>query len=122
MKCCFSEGGQSCTLEAYDDYDYCEFHLKYFVENPWRKPNENNGGSSSYYELPRDCDTLQDVIFGQDMQWNQANIFKAAYRWDKKPDLEYNLNKIIWFAEDALRRLHEQDPNNPRGCNYETDD
>jgi hypothetical protein len=82
---------------------------------------QNNGGSSSYYELPKDCDTLQDVIYGQDMQWNQANIFKAAYRWDKKPDLEYNLNKIIWFAEDALRRLYEQDPNNPRGLTDDQD-
>lgn len=56
------------------------------------------------------------------MSWNQANIFKAAYRWDKKPDLEYNLNKIIWFAQDELKRLYESDPNNPRGCNYENDD
>lgn len=80
---------------------------------------KNNGGSSSYYELPQDCETLQDIIVKQKMDFTQGNIFKAAYRWDKKPDLEYNLNKIIWFAEDALKRLYEQDPNNPRGTSYE---
>lgn len=80
----------------------------------------NNGGSSSYYEIPSDCQTLQDIIVKQDMCFTQGNIFKAAYRWDKKPDLEYNLNKIIWFAEDALRRLYDKDPNNPRGCSDES--
>lgn len=88
--------------------------------NPPSKPpsSSNNGGSSSYYELPRDCNTLQDVIYKQGMTWNQANIFKAAYRWDKKPDLEYNLNKIIWFAKDELDRLYAKDPDNPRSENY----
>lgn len=77
--------------------------------------SHNNGGSSSYYEIPPDCKTLQDIIVKQGMDFTQGNIFKAVYRWDKKPDLEYNLNKILWFVEDALRRLHESDPNNPRG-------
>ena len=80
--------------------------------------SDNNGGSSSYYELPEDCDTLQDIIVKQNMTWNQANIFKSAYRWGKKPDLEYNLNKIIWFARDELDRLYANDPTNPRSNNY----
>lgn len=69
---------------------------------------KSDGGSSKYYDLPQGCETLQDVIVKNNMQWNQANILKAAYRWDHKPDLAYNLRKIIWFAEDALRRLEEQ--------------
>ena len=69
---------------------------------------KSDGGSSEYYDLPPDCKTLQDVIWQKDMNWNQANIFKAAYRWDIKPDAAYNLRKIIYFAEDALRRLEEQ--------------
>jgi hypothetical protein len=67
----------------------------------------HDGGSSYYYDLPPDCTRLHDVIVGQDMDWNQANIFKAAYRWDEKPDLEYNLRKILWFANDALSRLEK---------------
>ena len=65
------------------------------------------GGSSDYYDLPFRSESLQDVIEGKDMNWSQANIFKAAYRWDEKPNLEYNLEKIIWFATDKLRRLQK---------------
>jgi len=78
------------------------------------------GGSSSYYELPRDCQTLQDIIVQQGMYFTQGNIFKAAYRWEKKPDLMYNLEKIIWFAQDALDRLYKENPDNPRGNCYES--
>ena len=79
----------------------------------------NNGGSASYYELPADCYTLQDIIVKQQMDFTQGNIFKAVYRWEKKPDLAYNLQKIMWFAQDALDRLYEKDPNNPRGNCFE---
>lgn len=76
--------------------------------------SRNRGGSASYYELPQACKTLQDIIVKSGMDFTQGNIFKAAYRWDKKPDLEYNLNKIIWFAQDALDRLYAEHPDNPR--------
>ena len=81
--------------------------------------SDNNGGSSYYYELPPDCQTLQDIIVKQDMGFTQGNIFKACYRWDEKPNLEYNLNKIKWFCEDALDRLYKESPGNPRGNCYE---
>jgi len=79
--------------------------------------SKNNGGSSDYYDLPRGPNgeiptTLQQVIKwwdGKGMHWNQANIFKAAFRWDKKPDLEYNCNKIEWFAKDTLEDLQGVD-------------
>jgi len=60
----------------------------------------SDGGSSDYYDLPEGATRIQDVI--RDMTWNQANIFKAAYRWDLKPDLMYNLRKILWFVEDEI--------------------
>jgi hypothetical protein len=68
------------------------------------------GGSSGYYDLPPNCERLHDVIVEKDMQWSQANIFKAAYRWDTKPDLEYNLRKIIWFAQEELNRISPSSP------------
>ena len=74
----------------------------------------SDGGSSSYYELPKDCQQLQDIISGEGMTFSQGNIFKATYRWDKKPDLEYNLRKIIWFAQYELDRIYANDPENPR--------
>jgi len=75
---------------------------------------KSDGGSSDYYALPPDCQQLQDVISGQGMSFSQGNIFKATYRWDKKPDLTYNLNKIIWFAQYELDRIYASDPENPR--------
>ena len=41
------------------------------------------------------------------MTWNQANIFKAAYRWEKKPNLLYNLEKIRFFVDDEIKRIKE---------------
>lgn len=84
-------------------------------QEPWKSSKEtgawdwvymegkSDGGSSSYYQLPDGARELDDLL--KNMTWHQANIFKAAYRWDTKPDLRYNLNKIIWFAERALRDL-----------------
>lgn len=81
------------------------------------QPSQHNG---SYYDLPPDCKTLQDVLFKRNMQWNLANILKAAYRGESKgvsddpvENLIYNLEKIKWFADDYLSRLYEQV--DPRG-------
>ena len=69
-----------------------------------REESMCNGGNASYYEFPEGAKKLQDLL--RDMPWNQANIFKAAYRWDKKPDLVYNLEKIIFFAQDELDQIY----------------
>jgi len=72
----------------------------------------DSGHYASYYELPPNCKTLHDLMYS--MTVNQHNIFKAAYRWDKKPNLEYNLLKMKFYVDDALRRLYASDPENPR--------
>jgi len=74
----------------------------------------SNGASSSYYELPPNCEQLLDVIVAKDMSFIQGELLKAVYRWDAKPDLEYNLRKIIYFATYLLKRLYASDPENPR--------
>lgn len=38
------------------------------------------------------------------MSFTRGNIFKAAYRWDIKPNLLYNLRKMMWFAIDEYKR------------------
>ena len=125
----FEYGPGHCLLcnRHYDDSHIPNGSLcKFYQDKRWGKESpDNNGGSSSYYDLPRHPitgefpKTLQEVIkwwdSGNGMSWNQANIFKAAYRWDKKPDLEYNCNKIGWFNDDTLSDIYEQDPDNPRG-------
>jgi len=78
----------------------------------WKTDMKDSGFYASYYELPANCKTLQDLLYP--MTFNQANIFKAAYRWEKKPNLEYNLLKMKFYVEDELRRLYASDPENPR--------
>lgn len=67
----------------------------------------NNGGATSYYDLPPNSTTLQDLMEYKDMTWNQANIFKAAYRLrdETHSSMERDLNKIIWFANRMLDQL-----------------
>ena len=48
------------------------------------------------------------MIEAYDMDFTRGNILKAVIRWEKKPDLKYNLEKIIWFAKDKLRRLSDE--------------
>ena len=76
----------------------------------------SDGGSSAYYEMPENCQLLQDVISSREMSFSQGNIFKGCYRWGTKPGtpLEYDLRKIIWFAQYELNRIYSSDPENPR--------
>lgn len=75
------------------------------------KLTNNNGGDTDYYKVPSGASMLQDLIEYKDMSWNQANIFKAAYRLgDSHSSVERDLNKIIWFANRMLQQL-SKDPN-----------
>ena len=68
--------------------------------------NNNNGGDTDYYKVPPGASMLQDLIEYKNMSWNQANIFKAAYRLgDSHSSVERDLNKIIWFANRMLQQL-----------------
>ena len=65
----------------------------------------SDGGSSSYYDIPPNCKGLTDVIVAKEMGYSQGNIVKAAYRWAVKPNLTYNIKKIIWFAVHTFVRI-----------------
>jgi len=65
------------------------------------------GGSTDYYKIPPGAKDLQDLIEFKSMNFARGNIFKAIYRMQDKGSLEYDLNKIIWFAERELNRTKE---------------
>lgn len=67
---------------------------------------KSDGGSTSYYNIPDWAVDLGDLVEYKGMNFNIGNIFKAAYRLGEKhgTGLEYDLNKIIYFAERELRR------------------
>ncbi len=71
----------------------------------WRakheRPIQSDGGSTSYYELPKGATELNDLIEHKGMSFALGNIFKACYRFGEKDAASrlYDLNKIIYFAE-----------------------
>lgn len=75
---------------------------------------KSDGGSASYYDLPKHALDIGDLIEHRNMSFNVGNIFKACYRLDAKEgvDAEYDLNKIIYFANrelNVIRRRKEQE-------------
>ena len=69
----------------------------------------SDGGSSPYYEIPSWVRELDDLIVYKKMPWHIANIFKACFRWDEKEGntLEYEANKIQWFATALQKNIRE---------------
>lgn len=77
--------------------------------DPATKKIASDGGSTGYYavlDTDKDC---QDIIERKDMNWNRANVFKAAFRMGEKdgPDELYDWRKIKWFAEREIARLEK---------------
>lgn len=70
----------------------------------------SDGKASAYYDFPEGCSTLNDLIEHKEMSFAQGNIFKAAYRLGNKEgiSLEYDLNKIIYYAERMLNKLKKE--------------
>jgi hypothetical protein len=72
----------------------------------------SDGWSTDYYTLPVGASELQDLIEYKNMNFAVANIFKAAYRLGDKAGTskEYDLNKIIFFAQRELFRMKKYVP------------
>lgn len=72
-----------------------------------KSKTSSNGGSTDYYIIPPGATDLLDLIEHKNMSFGVGNIFKACYRIGEKDgiDAEYDLNKIIFFAQRALTKL-----------------
>ena len=70
----------------------------------------SDGKATSYYDFPVGAVTLNDLIEYKEMSFARGNIFKAVYRLGEKDGIndEYDLNKIIYYAECMLNRLKKQ--------------
>ena len=64
----------------------------------------SDGKATAYYDFPVGAITLNDIIEYKNMSFARGNIFKAVYRLGEKNgiDDEYDLNKIIYYAERML--------------------
>ena len=70
-------------------------------------PSKPGGSTPSQYALPERAEELQDLIEHRDMNFSLGNIFKATYRLGTcgHSDQEYDLRKILFFAERELNRV-----------------
>ena len=68
------------------------------------------GSTPSQYSLPVGAKELQDLIEHKQMNFAIGNIFKAVYRMGScsHSDKEYDLNKIIWFANRELEKIKKE--------------
>lgn len=98
------ETTEEITMEPPGPID--EAVVKYHEDNP----ANNNGGDTGYYDLPRDVETLQDLIEHKEFNFAQGEIFKAAYTLNddsarKHSNKVRDLNKIIWYAQREIARI-----------------
>lgn len=66
----------------------------------------NNGGASDWYSLPKDAKTLQDLIEHRNMNGSVKDIFKACYRLGIKTEDELrDLNKMAYYSLREIGRI-----------------
>lgn len=98
-----------CGVEHYKPHAYGCPH-SWFGGHPTIPPEkiESDGGSSTYYFLPKDATELNDLIEYREMSFARGNIFKALYRLGEKAgiDVNYDLNKIQLFL-NRLRAMNK---------------
>ena len=67
---------------------------------------QNNGGASDWYSLPKDANTLQDLIEHRNMNGSVKDIFKACYRLGIKTEDELrDANKMAYYALREIGRV-----------------
>jgi hypothetical protein len=77
---------------------------------------QNNGGKTSYYDVPEGAKTLNDLIEAKDMRFWQGEIFKAVYALSERSTRATDgsaseireLNKIRYYVDRRLAQLSRE--------------
>ena len=79
------------------------------AKNEVLKQESPEGYATDYYVLPEGAKELGDLIDYKNMSFNVGNVFKACYRLGEKEGTtkEYDLYKMIYFAQRELERLRK---------------
>jgi hypothetical protein len=71
--------------------------------------SENNGGKTSYYQIPSTIKDADDFIEFRGMNFSQGNMCKAMWTFNvgrhNGTTYERDLNKIIHYAMRELERI-----------------
>ena len=70
-------------------------------------PNQSDGSTASYYELPSGSKELQDLISHKDMNSQIGEIFRACYRYGeaKHSSKLRDAKKIKFYIDAEIKRL-----------------
>ena len=70
---------------------------------------KSDGSTASYYELPKDCKELQDLISYRGMNAQVGEIFRACFRYGKVAHSEKlrDAKKMLFYAKAEVERLEK---------------
>lgn len=80
------------------------------VPKPEKEMNNTSDGSTAdYYELPKDCTELQDLISHRNMNAQIGEIFRACYRYGivSHSDMLRDAKKMKFYADAEVKRLEK---------------
>ena len=98
--------GLDCAGDDMVDAMRFYFYRKENKNESQDKKQNNNGGASDWYSLPKNANTLQDLIEHRNMNGSVKDIFKACYRLGIKTEDELrDLNKMAYYSLREVGRI-----------------
>lgn len=108
--------GVPCTDYRWVDvYDENEFFIEgkehrinlqeVFNDLKESKTTRGDGGTTSYYELPKDAKELGDLIYHKEMNHSIGEAFCALYRLKDNGEYARNLRKAKYYIDLELSRV-----------------
>lgn len=68
-----------------------------------------NGGSTSYYKLPKNATELKHLIKHKKMEHSIGEAFCALYRLNDNGEYKRNLQKVLYYIQSELDWIKEND-------------
>jgi hypothetical protein len=71
--------------------------------------NTSDGSTASYYELPKGCTELQDLISHRNLNAQDGEMFRAIYRKGRAShsDELRDAKKVLFYAHAEVERLEQ---------------
>jgi hypothetical protein len=72
--------------------------------------NTSDGSTASYYELPKGCTELQDLISHRNLNAQDGEMFRAIYRKGRAShsDELRDAKKVLFYAHAEVERLEQK--------------
>lgn len=76
---------------------------------------KSDGSTASYYELPKGCSELQELISYKNMNAQIGEIFRACYRYGQVEHSERlrDAKKILFYAKAEIERIEKYEVADP---------